>query len=130
MATLKKMIKSAPRMRNSVPNGPLVKKKGEFKGSTLKKGGVVKAQNGTSKTKTVLRSPDNMYKTVIKSKSGPGVEKSVIRETRTLKGLLKGAPRVPKLERRKEAPLMNQEPQKPNIAKNGSKLKSKTKNKK
>jgi hypothetical protein len=32
-----------------VPNGPLIKKKGPFKGSTLKAGGVVKkAQNGTS----------------------------------------------------------------------------------
>jgi hypothetical protein len=42
MATsLKKIVKSAPRMRGvtPVPNGPLVKKKGEFKGSTLKNGG-------------------------------------------------------------------------------------------
>lgn len=41
MASLKKIIKSAPRMRNTtpVPMGPLVKKKGEFKGSTLKNGG-------------------------------------------------------------------------------------------
>jgi hypothetical protein len=44
MATIKKLIQSAPRMRGvtPVPNGPLVKKKGPFKGSTLKKGGVVK----------------------------------------------------------------------------------------
>ena len=41
MRTIKKMIKDAPRMRNvtPVPNGPLIKKKGEFKGSTLKNGG-------------------------------------------------------------------------------------------
>ena len=41
MATVKKLVKSASRMRNvtPVPNGPLVKKKGEFKGSTLKNGG-------------------------------------------------------------------------------------------
>ncbi len=41
--TIKKIIQSAPRMRNTtpVPMGPLVKKKGEFKGSTLKKGGKV-----------------------------------------------------------------------------------------
>lgn len=41
---LKKLVQSAPRMRNTtpVPNGPLVKKKGEFKGSTLKSGGSVK----------------------------------------------------------------------------------------
>lgn len=44
MATIKKLVQSAPRMRGvtPVPNGPLVKKKGEFKGSTLKKGGTVK----------------------------------------------------------------------------------------
>lgn len=44
MATIKKLLESAPRMRGvtPVPNGPLVKKKGEFKGSTLKKGGTVK----------------------------------------------------------------------------------------
>lgn len=49
MATIKKLLKSAPRMRGAtpVPNGPLVKKKGEFKGSTLKEGGKVKkAQDG------------------------------------------------------------------------------------
>lgn len=41
MANIKKLLKSAPRMRGvtPVPNGPLVKKKGEFKGSTLKNGG-------------------------------------------------------------------------------------------
>jgi len=44
MPSLKKLIQSAPRMRNvtPVPMGPLVKKKGEFKGSTLKKGGSIK----------------------------------------------------------------------------------------
>lgn len=59
MATIKKLLKSSPRMRNSmprkaergdtltsirgsitpVPNGPLIKKKGPFKASTLKNGG-------------------------------------------------------------------------------------------
>jgi hypothetical protein len=35
-----------------VPNGPLIKKKGPFKGSTLKKGGVIKkAQDGFNKVK-------------------------------------------------------------------------------
>lgn len=40
MATIKKLLKSAPRMRGvtPVPNGPLVKKDG----STLEKGGTVK----------------------------------------------------------------------------------------
>jgi hypothetical protein len=44
MSSLKKLIQSAPRMTNvtPVPMGPLVKKKGEFKGSTLKKGGSIK----------------------------------------------------------------------------------------
>jgi len=61
MASIKKLLKDAPRMRNSmprkaqkgdtipsikgaitpVPNGPLVKKKGPYAGSTLKKGGTV-----------------------------------------------------------------------------------------
>lgn len=44
MATIKKLIQDAPRMRGvtPVPNGPLIKKKGEFKGSTLKAGGWIK----------------------------------------------------------------------------------------
>ncbi len=41
MASIKKLLQAAPRMRNSVPDGPLIKKKGPFKGSTLKKGGTV-----------------------------------------------------------------------------------------
>ena len=49
MATIKKLIQSAPRMRGvtPVPNGPLVKKKGPFKGSTLKKGGMIKRADGS-----------------------------------------------------------------------------------
>ena len=41
MPTIKKLLKESPRMRGvtPVPNGPHVKKKGEFKGSTLKNGG-------------------------------------------------------------------------------------------
>jgi hypothetical protein len=48
MATIKKLLESAPRMRGvtPVPNGPLVKKKGPFKGSTLKSGGKVKVKAG------------------------------------------------------------------------------------
>jgi len=38
MATIKKPT--------PVPNGPLVKKKGPYKGSTLKNGGAVKAKDG------------------------------------------------------------------------------------
>ena len=51
MATIKKLLESAPRMRGvtPVPNGPLVKKKGPFKGSTLKSGGKVKVEAGGEK---------------------------------------------------------------------------------
>ena len=49
MASLKKIIQSAPRMRGvtPVPNGPLIQKKGPFKGSALKKGGKLKLKNKT-----------------------------------------------------------------------------------
>ena len=41
-----------------VPNGPLIKKKGPFKGSTLKTGGTIKkAQNGIVKDKTSVAKP-------------------------------------------------------------------------
>jgi hypothetical protein len=45
MATLKKLIQSAPRMRGvtPVPNGPLVKKDG----TSLKKGGMIKRADGS-----------------------------------------------------------------------------------
>lgn len=55
MPSIKNLLKAAPKMRNSlpekvsvtpVPNGPLVKKKGPFKGSTLKDGGKVKVKAG------------------------------------------------------------------------------------
>lgn len=69
MASIKKLLKDAPRMRNSmprkaqkgdtipsikgaitpVPNGPLVKKKGIYAGSTLKSGGKVKVTAGGEK---------------------------------------------------------------------------------
>ena len=49
MATIKKLLKSDPKMRGvtPVPNGPLIKKKGEFKGSTLKSGGMIKRADGS-----------------------------------------------------------------------------------
>jgi hypothetical protein len=42
MSSIKNLLQAAPKMRNitPVPMGQLVKKKGQFKGSTLKKGGV------------------------------------------------------------------------------------------
>jgi hypothetical protein len=41
-----------------VPNGPLIKKKGPFKGSTLKAGGVIKkAQGGIKQDKTAVVKP-------------------------------------------------------------------------
>lgn len=69
MASIKKILKDAPRMRNSmprkaqkgdtissikgaitpVPNGPLIKKKGPYAGSTLKSGGKVTVNAGGEK---------------------------------------------------------------------------------
>jgi hypothetical protein len=44
MPNTKDLLKAAPRMRNTtpVPMGQLVKKKGQFKGSTLRRGGNIK----------------------------------------------------------------------------------------
>ena len=51
MPSIKNLLKAAPKMRNSlaeninatpVPTGPLVKKKGVFKGRTLRSGGKIK----------------------------------------------------------------------------------------
>lgn len=102
MATLKKLLKSSPRMRNTlpqnvtkgngvknpqkasayvgkgvlragdtipsikgaitpVPNGPLVKKKGPYAGSTLKKGGKVKVKAG-GENHVVYKSAKNSTK--------------------------------------------------------------------
>ena len=87
MATIKKLVKAGlSGKRNSVPNGPLVKKKGAFKGSTLKKGGSVKkAQDGAKKrsssTKTVTGGGGNkdytsmfgdMYNTVVRTNTPQG----------------------------------------------------------
>lgn len=135
MASLKKIIKSAPRMRNSVPNGPLVKKKGPFKGSTLKKGAVVKAEDGVTKSRTVYRNNDNTYKTVVKSKSIPGkMEKKTVKELRTFKGLIKGVPKKSGFLNRKSTPEILPVPKsfeevRPNIVKNGGKIKNKIKKK-
>jgi hypothetical protein len=51
MATIKKLLQASPRMRNvtPVPDGPLVKKKGPYKGSTLKDGGKVAVEAGGEK---------------------------------------------------------------------------------
>ena len=81
MASIKKLLKEAPRMRNSmprkamrgdsipaikgaitpVPNGPLVKKKGPYAGSTLKTGGKVKVMAGGEKH-VVYKSKKNSSK--------------------------------------------------------------------
>jgi hypothetical protein len=81
MASIKKLLKDAPRMRNSmprkaqsgdsipsikgaitpVPNGPLVKKKGPYAGSTLKSGGKVKVMAGGEKH-VVYKSKKNSSK--------------------------------------------------------------------
>jgi len=81
MASIKKLLKDAPRMRNSmprkaqggdsipsikgaitpVPNGPLIKKKGPYAGSTLKSGGKVKVMAGGEKH-VVYKSKKNSSK--------------------------------------------------------------------
>jgi hypothetical protein len=81
MASIKKLLKSAPMMRNSmphkaqkgdsipsikgaitpVPNGPLVKKKGPYAGSTLKSGGKVTVNAGGEKH-VVYKSSKNSTK--------------------------------------------------------------------
>lgn len=70
MPSIKNLLKAAPKMRNSlpekinatpVPNGPLVKKKGPFKGSTLKNGGKVKVEAGGEKH-VVYKSAKNSSK--------------------------------------------------------------------
>ena len=86
-----------------VPNGPLIKKKGEFKGSTLKNGGmtkVPKAQPGRNvKLKKVrLKEDSRDYITKIKTDpEGPEGNVASIRVRRTLKGFLTGAPRAKKI---------------------------------
>lgn len=80
----------------------------------------IKKANDGYRSKQVFRSPDGMYKTVIKEKERGGVKKKSLREVRTLKGRIKGAP---KKYEREEAPLfINQEPPiETKNARNGSK---------
>lgn len=47
------------------------------------------------KTKMVTKSDDGNYRIVEKSKFSPRKESSSMKVTRTLKGVLRGAPRVP-----------------------------------
>jgi hypothetical protein len=81
MPTIKKLLTVAPRMRNSmprkaqkgdtitaikgsitpVPNGPLIKKKGPYAGSTLRKGGKVTVMAGGEKH-VVYKSAKNTTK--------------------------------------------------------------------
>lgn len=82
---------------------------------------VKKAQAGY-KSRTVERSPDGNYKLVTKEKSGPGNNsKSVVKEKRTLKGLLEGAPRPSKLNRQQQREdIMSKGPEF-QMSRNGSK---------
>jgi hypothetical protein len=75
-----------------VPNGPLIKKKGPFKGSTLKSGGAIKkAQNGTSE----YSNPKPLFDKIKKSKDSLDnamfklEEKKFKSKTNYLKGKLK-----------------------------------------
>ena len=53
---------------------------------------VKKAQIGY-KSRSVERSPDGNYKMITKEKVGPGIKSKVVKEKRTLKGVLKGVPK-------------------------------------
>jgi len=68
MATVNK-IRATP-----VPNGPLIKKKGEFKGSTLKAGGrIKKAQTGTS-VDSLANNASNELDKKVAAKKAAGVK--------------------------------------------------------
>lgn len=54
---------------------------------------IKKAQNGTYKSRTVERNPEGTHKMVTKSKTTPRGGSSGMKERRTLKGVLKGAPK-------------------------------------
>ena len=54
---------------------------------------IKKAQTGVTKSRTVEKSPDGIYKLITKEKSGPNVKSKSVKEKRTLKGFLKGAPK-------------------------------------
>jgi hypothetical protein len=53
---------------------------------------VKKAQIGY-KSRSVERSPDGNYKMITKEKVGPGIKSKTVKEKRTLKGVIKGAPK-------------------------------------
>jgi hypothetical protein len=70
MPTIKKLLQDAPRMRGvtPVPMGPLVKKKGQFKGSTLKNGGNVSCWTGYVKKGTKKKGGKTVNNCVKKKK--------------------------------------------------------------
>lgn len=81
-----------------VPNGPLIKKKGQFKGSTLKSGGVIKkAQNGSTENKTdsalaTIKEQARLRKNLTDFRNRVGttpLNKAQIREKDSLNGLVK-----------------------------------------
>ena len=54
---------------------------------------IKKAQNGTYKSRTVERNPERTHKMITKSKTTAREESNSMKEKRTFKGLLKGAPK-------------------------------------
>jgi hypothetical protein len=78
-----------------VPNGPLIKKKGEFKGSTLKAGGAIKkAQTGIDSLKNANLS--NMEKQLEKqSIAKPNNNKKIIKDSEN-KAIQKLIQKLPK----------------------------------
>ena len=60
---------------------------------------ITKAQTGTYKSRTVERNPERTHKMITKSKTTARGESSSMKEKRTLKGLLKGAPKRTSIDR-------------------------------
>lgn len=86
------------------PGEPPVQKMGRWEGQNVGKkkppskrtGGSVKAKDGgtyRSRSRTVERNPEGTHKMITKSRTTPRGESSSMKERRTLKGVLKGAPK-------------------------------------
>lgn len=86
------------------PGEPPVQKMGRWEGQNVGKkkppskrtGGPVKAKDGgtyRSRSRTVERNPEGTHKMITKSRTTPRGESSSMKERRTLKGVLKGAPK-------------------------------------
>lgn len=78
---------------------------------------IKKANNGY-RSKQVFRSPDGMYKTIVKEKEKDGLKKKTVKEVRTLRGKMRGVPRT---SPKPLPPGFEEPPVLTRISKNGSK---------